>query len=154
MRMRRTNWSMDATPIIDVVFLLIIFFLLVCQFIAAENFEAMVPEGIVSAQERREGQETEVTVSVIYRDGEVCYAVGAETLEGCPSELVSDVLRRTVDDRLAGKPGQQKIVCLRADRQTEFGYVQQALKAIAQSGAEQIRWAVRGDGKQERSGLQ
>jgi len=153
MRMRRTNWSMDATPIIDVVFLLIIFFLLVCQFIAAENFEALVPDGIVSAQERREGQDTEVTVSVIYHDGKVCYAVGSQTLENCADELVSDVLRRTVDDRLAGKPGQQKIVCLRADRQMEFGCVQHALKAIAQSGAEQIRWAVRGNDKQERSGL-
>ena len=51
--------SFDMTPIIDVVFLLIIFFMLVCQFIAAEQFQVEVPDQISSAQ-KTEPQKTEI----------------------------------------------------------------------------------------------
>ncbi len=37
--------TFNMTPIIDIVFLLIIFFLVVCQFIEAENFPVAVPDG-------------------------------------------------------------------------------------------------------------
>ena len=36
--------SFNLTPVIDIVFLLILFFLVVCQFIEAENFPVNVPE--------------------------------------------------------------------------------------------------------------
>ncbi|MHC5179864.1 MAG: ExbD/TolR family protein, partial [Planctomycetota bacterium] len=41
--------TFDMTPIIDVVFLLIIFFMLVAQFIAAEQYQVEVPDAIKSA---------------------------------------------------------------------------------------------------------
>ena len=44
--------AFDMTPVIDVVFLLIIFFMLVCQFIVAERFRVQVPK-ILSLQANR-----------------------------------------------------------------------------------------------------
>ena len=56
--------SFNMTPIIDIVFLLIIFFLVVCQFIEAENFPVTVPDDCEFAQSDSEpgGQVTTVTV--------------------------------------------------------------------------------------------
>jgi biopolymer transport protein ExbD len=133
---------LDVTPIIDVVFLLITFFLLVCQFIAAENFDVLVPDRISSAAGQRERQESEVTVSVMYRQGRVCYAVGAETLEGCVDEFVGEAVRTAVESRFADRPGGRRVVCLRCDKRMEFGRVQEVLRGISASSAERIRWAV------------
>ena len=49
------NYDEDAfqtsiTPMIDVVFLLIIFFLVVCKFIEAENFPVEIPDNCQFAQ--------------------------------------------------------------------------------------------------------
>ena len=57
--------AFDMTPIIDVVFLLIIFFMLVCQFIVAENFQVEVPDQIATARENPAGQNLMTTVTVM-----------------------------------------------------------------------------------------
>ncbi len=76
--------SFDMTPIIDVVFLLIIFFMLVFQFITSEKGEVQVPESIRSADlERKEEVGATVTVG---RDssGEFFITVDGIVAEGTP----------------------------------------------------------------------
>jgi len=67
----------NMTPIIDIVFLLIIFFLVVCQFIEAENFPVAVPDGCEFAQSDPEpgAQVTTVTVMKTPKEG-TAFAVG------------------------------------------------------------------------------
>jgi len=71
--------SFNMTPIIDIVFLLIIFFLVVCQFIEAENFPVTVPDNCQFAQSEPDpgAQLTTVTVMKTTED-EVDFAVGSE----------------------------------------------------------------------------
>ena len=45
-RRTKTAASFNMTPIIDIVFLLIIFFLVVCRFIEAENFPVVLLEAM------------------------------------------------------------------------------------------------------------
>src|SRR4030042_3055635 len=71
--------SFNMTPVIDIVFQLIIFFALVCKFIEAENFEVTVPDSCKFAQKQEQVDAGAVTVTVMKTSqGRVEFAVGAE----------------------------------------------------------------------------
>ena len=77
---REESGSFNMTPIIDIVFLLIIFFLVVCQFIEAENFPVAVPDGCEFAQSEFEPGEQVTTNCSIDRRSFGRFAVRAK---GC-----------------------------------------------------------------------
>jgi biopolymer transport protein ExbD len=130
----------DLTPIIDVVFLLIIFFMLVCQFSASEQVEAQLPDKITSSVASENAKEI-ASVNITLNDGAIRYAVGADVLAAAESKLLEKMICSAIDSRLANDTG-PRIVSLRCDKRVPFEKVRPALKAIAQSRAEKIQWAV------------
>ncbi|MBE0537708.1 MAG: biopolymer transporter ExbD [Phycisphaerae bacterium] len=133
----------NMTPIIDVVFLLIIFFMLVCQFIAAENFEVAVPDKILSAKPSEAEGEQLTTVTVMFdENGVVAYAVGAEVLAAADGETAAWAIAAAIDRQLANLPRQKRIVSLRCDKDVTFKHAKYALAGISQSSATDIKWAV------------
>ena len=140
---RTLDSSFDMTPIIDVVFLLIIFFMLVFQFIAAENFAVTVPDKIQTAQNDINKKNSIVTISVIYLNPDhVQYAVGAEQIDTSSSEYLPAILANAVDTRLAGLNTDKKLVCLRCDKKVPFEFARPVLEGISQSTATDIQWSV------------
>ncbi len=135
----------DMTPIIDVVFLLIIFFMLVCQFIAAENFEVAVPEEIGSARPVA-GDEEFVTTVTVMKDasGRVQFAVGSEVLGACDLEELPGLLSLAIDAPFRLQDSKRRVVRLRCDKSLPFGTAKYALSGIVQSSATDIQWAVIG----------
>jgi len=135
----------DMTPIIDVVFLLIIFFMLVCQFIAAENFEVAVPEEIGSARPVKTEEDFLTTVTVMKdADGRVQFAVGSEVLGACDAEAIPSLLSLAIDQQLRLQDSRRRVVRLRCEKSLPFGTVKYALSGIVQSIATVIQWAVIG----------
>jgi biopolymer transport protein ExbD len=131
------------TPIIDVVFLLIIFFLLVCQFIVAENFEVAVPAHIATAQPPETAPERTTTVTVMFDPaGKVAYAVGAEKIAPTDSTRIADAIADAIDKKLKNLPPDKRVVSLRNDKNITYRHTQHALAAISQSTATDIKWAV------------
>jgi len=130
------------TPIIDIVFLLIIFFLVVCQFIEAENFPVDVPAGCDNAACESTAKAQPTTVTVIKSDeGGADFAVGAQKIAaGDKTELIREITR-LIDQSLADFSGQEAVVTLRIDRDVCYRDAQYALAAVAASGAEDIRLA-------------
>jgi len=78
----RDSNCFNMTPIIDIVFLLIIFFLVVCQFIEAENFPVVVPDNCDNAVPAgpTRPQMTTVTVTTIPGSDVCLYAVGSTVI--------------------------------------------------------------------------
>ncbi len=131
------------TPIIDIVFLLIIFFLVVCQFIEAENFPVTVPDGCEFAQSDSEPGVQVTTVTVMKTTGEnIDFAVGSEKISTSSFIDVVDKLAELIDVRLRGLPPERRVVTLRIDKGICFGEAQYALAAVAQSSATDIQLAV------------
>jgi biopolymer transport protein ExbD len=128
----------DLTPFIDVIFLLIIFFMLVFQFFAAELFEVRLPEKIASVDES--AARAMVTITVMQNDGKVSYAAGSDILPGDEPQLLERMVASAIDSREI-KDGQEKIVCLRCDKQVPFARVRPVLDGIAKSSAEKVQWA-------------
>ena len=86
--------KLNLTPVIDVVFLLIIFFMLVCQFIVAENFEVTVPDDISTAAEANDGGQGITTVTVMFdQDEQIVYAVGSEKIEALGANAVTEAIK-------------------------------------------------------------
>ena len=135
--------TFNMTPIIDVVFLLIVFFMLVCQFIVAENFEVDVPDKITAAKktEADSGQLTTVTV-MLDEKGDPAYAVGAEILSTDDSPEIIYAIAAAIDKQLATLPEEKRVVSLRCDKEILFEHTKYALAGISKSSATDIKWAV------------
>lgn len=131
------------TPLIDVGFLLIVFFVLLCQYIVAENFPVAVPDRCSFARAGdAEGGLTTLTILPSANGKDVQYAVGSRIIPGGDANTLAEAIANALDQQLAARDAPQKVVCLRADRRVEFRHAQHALAAVAQSPAEKIQLAV------------
>jgi biopolymer transport protein ExbD len=134
--------SFNLTPVIDIVFQLIIFFAVTCQFIDAENFPVSVPDNcnFASIVDRPGAQIT--TVTVIKDDfGKSVFAVGSEKVAESNYEQTADKLTLLLNAQLKDLPAQNRVVTLRINKDVPFAEAQYALAAIAQSTATDIRLA-------------
>lgn len=132
----------NMTPIIDIVFLLIIFFLVVCQFIEAENFPVAVPDGCDSAESDAEHREQVTTITVMRAaDGSTDFAVGAEKIMASGAVDLTEQITRLVDTNLKNLPADYKVVTLRIDKDVYFAQAQYALAGVAASTATDIKLA-------------
>lgn len=134
--------SFNMTPVIDIVFLLIIFFLVVCQFIEAENFPVAVPDGCEFAQSEPESGSQVTTVTVLKTvEGPSEFAVGSEKIIESDTVNMVDELAELIDIRLKDLPTDNRVVTLRIDRNVCFAEAQYALAAVAASTATDIKLA-------------
>ena len=152
MHFRTSNWfdssqssaSCNMTPIIDIVFLLIIFFMVVCQFIEAENFPVEVPDECAFAQTNETPGRGITTVTVIKNpdDKISSFAVGSQQISASNYTEITQRLTELIDMRLKDTDPDRRIVNLRIDRQVEFHEAQYVLAAVAESSATDIQLAV------------
>lgn len=134
--------SFNMTPIIDIVFLLIIFFLVVCKFIEAENFPVAVPDSCEFASDSPDAQAGMVTVTVMKTDSAgIDFAVGSERVDGSDSSQIAGRIAKLIDARLEGLRDQSRVVTLRIDRDICFSDAQHALAGLAASRAKDIKLA-------------
>jgi len=135
--------SFNVTPLIDIIFLLMIFFLVVCRFIEAENFEVSVTDNCKYAQDSIQAPEQLTTVTVLKTDGEkVEFAVGSKKINFDKSSDIPAEIARLIDAGPVKLPNDRQTVVLRIDRDICFGDAQFALAGIAASRAIDIRLAV------------
>ena len=133
----------NMTPVIDIVFLLIIFFMLVCQFIVAENFEVAVPDGITTAAPDDADDDQITTVTVMFDENRgVGYAVGAEQIETTNSADISSAIAARINKQLQNLPPNRRVVCLRVDKDICFADSQSAIVGVSQSTATDMKLAV------------
>ena len=133
----------NMTPIIDIVFLLIIFLVVVCGQIDAENFEVSVPDKCRFAQPQADKSMGLITITVVkdIEKKQIIFAVGAEKTNDSLSEDITAWLVKNINRQLKNSPAGIKTICLRIDRDISYFYAQKALAAAAQSTAEKIQLA-------------
>lgn len=143
--------SFNMTPVIDIVFLLIIFFALVFKFIEAENFPVAVPDSCRFAQDESGTQSAMTTITVMKSGSNMSdFAVGAEKAVGADYEEITRKLAGLIDSRLKDLPKDKRIVTLRIDKDVRYSEAQYALAGIAASTATDIRLAVMKDEENKR----
>ena len=122
----------NLTPMIDVTFLLIVFFVLVSQIVEVENVELQLPELEEPATDLP-GEEQRSVINVVpgpsgrakeYRLGSRTFPPGADGIDQLTTQL-ADLFRVS--------PGQR--VNLRADQHTHYEWVQPVIRAVSTAAA-------------------
>lgn len=133
----------NMTPVIDIVFLLIIFLVVVCRQIDAENFDVTVPDKCSFAQPVADNQTgiTTITVAKDAENGQLIFALGAERTTALLTTDITAWLIQKINQQLKNSPAATKTICLRIDKDISYFHAQKALAAIAQSNAAKIQLA-------------
>lgn len=119
--------EVDLTPMIDIVFLLIVFFMTVANMITAEKHPIEVPISLNSILPEEKGERTTITVA---QDG---------TLYSGVYEVTRDELKERLKKEFDYDPGVQ--IFLRVDSGTEHQYVNEVMQTAASVGMSKIIFA-------------
>jgi len=122
-RRRRREPSINLAPLVDIVFLLVIFFMVTSTFITPETGLPVDLPQATSGEARPEGAPT----VVVQADGRVFW-------KGKPTDDAA--LLAALRTELAGDP--VGTVILRADRKTPHGRVVQVMDVIRRAGAKRV----------------
>lgn len=122
-RSRRHGLQFNITPLIDIIFLLIIFFLAVSHFVRSESFEPVdLPEATQNVdQDEQSPQKLVVTVK---QDG-------STFISGVPAEFV-DVEQRIIAGHV--EAGEKFEVRIRGDKNVPFKKIKPLMLACARAG--------------------
>jgi len=125
------NVELNLTSMMDVIFLLIIFFILVTNFAAADLPDLEVPKPDQSkARESREGTRVINVVPIEERPREAAHVLMAgKKYDPTNGEAITAFLKREMEAR-----GGNLTVDLRADARLEFDQVQPVMMAVTEAG--------------------
>ena len=134
MRFRKVNRpavAINIAPLVDVVFLLVIFFAVSTTFLETSGLKLELPSSSSTAQR----EPLELTV-LLGADGTLAFDG-----ESVTEEQLAQKLRSAIEQR------ERKIVVLRADTSTSHGEVVRVMDLIRESGAEGLTVAARSGGQ-------
>ena len=130
---RDSGISINLTPMIDVVFLLLIFFVLIAQASRWRRAQVELPEPEPSAAEYVDIPDV-LTITVICDEQGKLVAYQAQGQIISPAQV--GILTQTLLDRKKANP--QLEVSLRADRRADGQVVQALMAACAQAGISHV----------------
>ena len=129
-RRNRTGLGLDLTPMVDVVFLLVIFFMVSTTFI---TLESGLPVDLPQAQSSQ-AQSSELPTVTINQDDQI-FVGGSQVSEGDLVGVLREVLASSASDT----------VVLRADQSVRYGLPVRVMDLIKQAGAQRVAIATGGN---------
>jgi biopolymer transport protein ExbD len=129
-RKRRVETTLELTPLIDVVFLLLIFFLITTTFV--QNLEAEIPINLPEASSGTSSEQLDRLVLVVTATGEVA-------IEG-EGVVSSAVLRARLESLHQTNPGAN--IQLRGDVDATHGKVIELLDLVKQTGFSRVNLVI------------
>ena len=134
----KSYFALNMMPIIDIVLLLIIFFVFVCRYIAAENFIIAVPDEATNALVDVVDNSNFITVSVWFDEFDRRYfcAVGSDIVDINDATAANEITALINDsvDRI----GEDAIVNVRMEKGIIFSDYSSVIAAISNSRAEDL----------------
>ena len=116
-KMKRVGIKIDMTPMVDVAFLLLIFFMSTSQFDPPQKVQIQIPE----SHSNLKVPESDVLVLSISKDNELLYQIGKNPQEQTDlaslEQLVMEQRRRNPRTRVA----------IRADKESEYGTMEDVM---------------------------
>lgn len=130
----RSAFRFNITPMIDVVFLLIIFFLVASYYLRSEQSRAVQLPAAVGGRNNPESALPHITITV-ESDGR--WSIAGQILE--PQQAESRIRQLAAATRDTGRTGEVRI---RADRRASYGEVRRLIEICAGQNLRSIQFAV------------
>ncbi|HLP28873.1 MAG TPA: biopolymer transporter ExbD [Candidatus Didemnitutus sp.] len=119
---KRLGFHLDMTPLVDITFLLLTFFMLTTSMITPQTMEMNVPPEI---EVKIEVKESELLTIRVREDGKLFYNMGKDA----PEKITIKGLRRVVVDQNIAIPN-RCIVVLKGSGEAPYGLVVQILDEL------------------------
>ena len=131
----KVRWNFNITPLVDIAFQLIVFFMVVSQVVSAHNEPLSVPDPDRSKAQQRPAQQYTVINLFAGPAGTVGkIKINATVLADMPA--LADMLMRHYQQ----SNGQIKLL-VRADRQIHYGHIREVLETISNTGVGSVELA-------------
>lgn len=130
-RRRRAEFGIDLMPLIDVVFLLLIFFLITTSF-ARPKEEHKIPVNLPSGVTGSESQSDDPVTIIVAADGRVRFE---------EEEIAGEDLADRLEKLKADRP--EAAIMLRGDTDAAHGSVVETLDAIKASGFNKVNLIIK-----------
>jgi biopolymer transport protein ExbD len=127
-RRRRGIVALEVTPLVDIVFLLLIFFLLTATYVKNPNLDINLPKASIN---QVTSHKRDITIA-IRKDGELRY----DNQEVAPEKLEGILRAEFAED-------QESIVVIRADEGTRHGKVVEVMDLAKRVGFAKLAIAIR-----------
>ncbi len=131
---QRTPLRFNITPLIDVVFLLIIFFLVASHFVRSEQAEAVELPRATGALDDEEQVQNRLTITIA-QDGSL-FVAGQPHDQATVFRLINELKQATQDSDSSPE------LRLRGHRSGRYGPMRQLIEHAAAQGIRSIRFAV------------
>ncbi len=138
-RTRRSEPDLDMTPLIDVVFLLLIFFLVTATF--AQRDQSVVPVDLPEGQSGASSASDARATVYLEADGTFTLALSDDEVERA---LSTEGLRQRLEDLYEATPNLP--LYLRGDREARYGEVMELLDLARSIGFERVYNVIYDDG--------
>jgi biopolymer transport protein ExbD len=119
----RIGVRIDMTPMVDVAFLLLIFFMSTTQFKPPEEISVTLP----ASTSEIKVPETGIIVLTVTKAGR--FFIGDES--GAAGEVPRDELQTAIIQARSRRPGARVIV--KGDKQTDYGYIADVMSALQET---------------------
>lgn len=137
--------SLNLAPLIDVVFLLLIFFMVTTSFTQENAIDLSLPQAS-SEEPLKQGLVINITIN---QAGEISVEDDQTRFNGINSDEDRDALRKKIErvimqiqGRSARSDAADPTIIIQADTGTDYGRVIQLMDAIARMGIRKIQFAV------------
>jgi biopolymer transport protein ExbD len=130
--------NFSITPVIDIVFLLIIFFLLVCRFIETKPQQVNLPVTAESIEQIK--PKTAEVVITISQSGEK-YINGSEIYPS-PDYPAGQLIKSRINTLLEKSQSQKRTADLKIDKFSPCTEFKDILQAVSESNIEDVRLSV------------
>ncbi len=139
---QRKSLSFNITPVIDIVFLLIVFFVLDFQFLGSDSRDIELPDKCAYAQKDAEMPAGSVAIAVSQTSaGELRCSVNNRLVDTTDSYELTGRMTEVINNCFTSVPPENRIVVLRIGKELSFGKAQYALASASMSTATTIKIA-------------
>ncbi|MBA3441949.1 MAG: biopolymer transporter ExbD [Pyrinomonadaceae bacterium] len=122
------NSEINVTPMVDVMLVLLIIFMVVTPLLQ-QGVTVAIPRDLKNPEEDPAIIKESSVVIVVTKDSE--YYVGKEPIDKAE-------LKSRIEDRMANKQPNERIVYIKSDINAKYGDVVEAINTIRQAGVDQI----------------
>ena len=133
-RRRRHEGALELTPLIDVIFLLLIFFMVSTSFVVNREITIKLPESTSAASESNDQQ------LIMLVDAAGGFLIAGNLYRDTSVEALAEVLR----GQLGGQTADRVSIRLDVDEATDYRFVIKAMDVCRAAGISDVRLNTRG----------
>ncbi|MBL7107470.1 MAG: biopolymer transporter ExbD [Phycisphaerae bacterium] len=135
--------TFNITPIIDIVFLLMIFFVVVSRFIETNNLDIKTPDLCDFAENKKDAHPASTVLSITSSPtDDVSFFIDSQKIQADSPQNLQPLLTSKINEKIQTSSNKDGVIIFRADQNALYEDIELGLLALSKSNAKKIKLAV------------